>query len=240
LLACNLVINSNFDLIVDNSDFVEVQSDVVVNNGASVVVQTQGAFIQRGIGAATGSFTLNGTATSQVNKFTAQLTNWYDYTYWSSPVATADVDIALTFSNPTRRFYFEAGNYLDLNNDDIDDNDNDWLTALGSGTMVPGRGYAASHNNIGFVSGLSYQYSFDGALNTGNISYALAFDASNTDHWNLVGNPYPCAIDADLLFAGNSSIKDVVYLWSHFRAPLGVNPGNEVLKELLHLGKLSL
>ena len=229
LSACSLVVNATYNLVVDNSDFVEVQHDVVVNTGGSVVIQPQGSFVQRGVGANAGTFTLLGTATSQVNKDTAPLQNWYDYTYWSSPVATADVDVALGFANPNRRFFFNANNYLDLDNDDIDDNDDDWQLATGSGQMIVGRGYAATHNNIGFVPGTQYQYNFEGSLNTGDYSYPIAFNAANLDHWNLVGNPYPSAIDVNLLFAGNTSIKDVVYLWSHFRDPLAINPGNEVL-----------
>ncbi len=226
--ACSLIVNSGFDIVVANGNYIEVENDVTIENAATVLVETQGAFIQRGVGLAAGTFTLNGTASSQVNKFTAPLSDWYDYTYWSSPVATADVDVALGFALPERRFWFNASNYLDINNDDIDDNDDDWQPAQGTGQMVIGRGYAATHSNIGFVSGTSYQYNFAGALNTGDYSYLLAYNASNIDHWNLVGNPYPSAIDVDQLFLDNTAIKDVVYLWSHFRDPLEINPGNEV------------
>lgn len=230
--ACGLIINSGI-LTVDNSTYVEVVNDVVVETGAQVVVETQGAFVQRGVAGAAGAFTLNGTATSQVNKLTAPLANWYDYTYWSSPVATADVDVALGFANPLRRFWYNANLYLDLDNDDIDDDANDWTLATGSGQMVVGRGYAATHNNIGFTAGFQYQYNFEGALNTGDYTSPLAYNVSNTDHWNLVGNPYPSAIKVrgiDGLFDANVGvIKTAVYLWSHDSPPLGTNPGNENL-----------
>jgi len=170
--ACGLVVNSG-TLTVANSNFVEVTNDVTVETGAEILVETQGAFVQRGVGAAAGTFTLNGTATSQVNKLTAPLANWYDYTYWSSPVATADVDVALGFANQYRRFWYDANLYLDTDNNDIDDDDNDWTLATGSGQMVVGRGYAATHNNIGFVAGNQYLYNFEGALNTGDYFYPL-------------------------------------------------------------------
>lgn len=226
--SCSLIINSGI-LTIANGDYVEVINDVVLENSTGIIVETQGAFIQRGVGANAGIFTLNGAASSQVNKLTAPLTNSFDYTYWSSPVASADVDIALGFANPNRRFWFNASNYLDLNNDDIDDNGDAWTLATGSGLMIVGRGYAATHSDIGFVSGNQYQYNFEGALNTGDYSHLLAFNNVNSEHWNFVGNPYPSAIDVDQLFLDNTAIKDVVYLWSHFRNPLGINPGNEVL-----------
>ncbi len=230
--ACGLVVNSG-TLTVDNSNYVEIVNDVVVQTGAAIVIETQAAFIQRGVGAAAGSFTLNGTATSQVNKLTAPLSNWYDYTYWSSPVATADVDASLFPANPSRRFWYNANLYIDNDNDDIDDDANDWTLATGTGQMIVGRGYAATHNNVGFISGNQYQYNFEGALNTGDYTYPLAYNAINTDHWNLVGNPYPSAIKVrgvDGLFAANAgAIKTSVYLWSHDSPPLDSNPGNENL-----------
>ena len=228
-IGCSLTVNPNYELIVNNGEFIEIETDVVVENNAEIIIETQGSFIQNGNAAAAGSFVLNGTASSQVNKFTSPLNNWYDYTYWSSPVANADVDVALSFANADRRFLYNANNYLDLDNDDIDDNGDDWTLATGSGPMEIGRGYAATHTQIGFIAGASYQYNFIGALNTGDYSFPLAYNASNTNHWNLVGNPYPSAIDTDLLFAGNTSINNVVYLWSQYRAPLNTNPGNEVL-----------
>ncbi|MEH1006382.1 GEVED domain-containing protein [Winogradskyella sp. ECml5-4] len=230
--ACGLVVNSG-TLTVDNSNYVEIINDVVVQTGAAILIETQAAFIQRGVGAAAGSFTLNGTATSQVNKLTAPLSNWYDYTYWSSPVATADVDASLFPASPSRRFWYNANLYLDNDNDDIDDDANDWTLATGTGQMIVGRGYAATHNNVGFISGNQYQYNFEGALNTGDYTYPLAYNAINTDHWNLVGNPYPSAIKVkgvDGLFAANAgAIKTSVYLWSHNSPPLDSNPGNENL-----------
>jgi len=230
--ACGLVVNSG-TLTVDNSNYVEIINDVVVQTGAAILIETQAAFIQRGVGAAAGSFTLNGTATSQVNKLTAPLSNWYDYTYWSSPVATADVDASLFPASPSRRFWYNANLYIDNDNDDIDDDANDWTLATGTGQMIVGRGYAATHNNVGFISGNQYQYNFEGALNTGDYTYPLAYNAINTDHWNLVGNPYPSAIKVrgvDGLFAANAgAIKTSVYLWSHDSPPLDSNPGNENL-----------
>ncbi|WP_299520749.1 hypothetical protein [Winogradskyella sp.] len=226
--CCSLTVNAG-ELRVSNGEFVEVVNDVVVEDSATLFVETSGSFIQNGDGVNAGSFTLNGTGSSTVIKFTSPLNNWYDYTYWSSPVANATINTALFAADPNRRFQFNANNFLDLNADDIDDDGNDWGVA--TGIMEVGRGYAATHSEIAFIPGppVSYQYIFTGGFNTGDYSFPLAYNPVNTSHWNLAGNPYPSAIDVDLLFAGNTSIQNVVYLWSHFRAPLNSNPGNEVL-----------
>jgi hypothetical protein len=226
--ACSLIINSG-RLTVENGDFIEVYNNVIVETNGEIIVQTQGAFIQRGIGVNAGTFNVNGSGLAQVNKLTSPLASVFSYTYWSSPVADTDVDVALFFANPARRFYFNANNFNSTLVPDIDDEGDDWTNATGTGLMIPGRGYAATQSSIGFVAGNQYQYEFVGAFNTGDISYPLAYNPINTDHWNLVGNPYPSAIDVDQLFLANSSIKEAVYLWSHFRDPLATNPGNEVL-----------
>ena len=136
---------------------------------------------------------------------------------------------ALGFSNPAYRFSFNASNYLDADGNDIDDDGNDWVLLNGTDTMTPGVGYAATHSTIGFIPGLGYDYVFRGPFNTGTINSPIVYNAANLNHWNLVGNPYPSAIDIDDFFTDNSNQNDVVYMWSHYRPPLAANPGNQVL-----------
>ncbi|MDC1503801.1 lamin tail domain-containing protein [Winogradskyella sp.] len=226
--TCSLIVNAV--LRVSNGQFIDVVRNVIVEDSGEIIVQTQGSFIQKGVGAAAaGSFIINGNGSALVNKNTSPLNNWYDYTYWSSPVANADVDIALSSANPERRFFYNAANFEDLDGDDIDDDGNDWTLATGTGVMEIGRGYAATHTQNGFSPGLTPEYNFSGALNTGDYAFPLAYNPTNLSSWNLVGNPYPSAIDTDIFFARNTSINNVVYLWSHFTAPLNTNIGNEVL-----------
>ncbi len=96
-----------------------------------------------------------GTAT--VRKQTAPMFNYYEYTYWSSPVSGETIADGLTYSDPTRRFSFEAGNFKDsfqeTNNnnvlvpghDDIDDNNDDWQFTPATTIMTPGLGFASHH-----------------------------------------------------------------------------------------------
>ncbi|TCK67660.1 putative secreted protein (Por secretion system target) [Winogradskyella wandonensis] len=243
--ACSLVINNASILNVNNGNYVEVINDVLVNDGR-ITTQTRGSFVQQGDNTDAGTFTLGASGNSDVNKTTSPLTNWYDYTYWSSPVEDATTDVALFASDPNRRFYFNAANYLDVvinstganGTDGVDDNGDDWALASGSFLMTPGQGFAATHSTIGFISGNSYSYNFDGAYNTGDINYPLVYTSPNALHWNLIGNPYPSAIDADAFFAVNGEdtasgasdiLYDVLYMWSHVSPPEGTNPGNEVL-----------
>lgn len=235
--ACNLIVNAGSTLTVANTYYVEVENNAVVKGNLNV--QSQGSFIQNDNA---GTFTHSGTGTSQVTKLTAPLATLYTYTYWSSPVKDALIGTALFTTNPNRRYYFEASNFLDEHTDettngipdDIDDNGDDWQLAVATNIMEVGRGYASTHTNIGFVSGNSYGYIFPGEFNTGTILEPLSNNPANTaNHWNLVGNPYPSAIrvrGANSLFSENTGIINYeVYMWSQYRAPLGTNPGNEGL-----------
>ncbi|MFD1062421.1 lamin tail domain-containing protein [Winogradskyella litorisediminis] len=237
--ACSLVINSGGSLTISNGYYIEVMNDITATDDGSasneITVETRGSLVQRGDGALAGSFTLGTDASSVVNKTTSPLTNWYDVTYWSSPVAGESTDGALF--NSSRVFWFNANNFLDTDGDSLDDDANAWTREQGDFPMTPGQGFAGSHNQTGFLgAGFSYSYIFEGPYNTGDITYPVVNDATNGLHWNLIGNPYPSAIDIDAFFAengtvapGNNTVYEVVYMWSQVNPVDGANPGNEVL-----------
>lgn len=239
--ACSLTINSNpsgteFRLTVNNNTYVEIENEVIVDG--ELYVETQGNFVQNNDAA---TFTLSPSGVALVNKRTTPLNSVYEYTYWSSPVENTTIGQGLAFANPSRRYVFNAVNFLDnlteINNtntftpgpDGIDDDGNDWTLIPGSTVMTPGVGYISMHSPIGFSVGSQYTYTFEGAFNTGIISSPIAYNGANGDEdWNLIGNPYPSAIDANAFLNNNSaSIQGVAYLWSH-NTPANANAsGNE-------------
>ncbi len=235
--ACNLVVNATFSLVVDNSNYVNIQNNVIVDG--DITVQTRGAFVQVDD---TGTFILNGGGTSLVSKTTTLLSNWYDYTYWSSPVVSETVDGAFPNTPANRRFWFNAANYLDQfmetgndntavpGQDDIDDNGDDWQIAPGASTLTPGLGYAATSSPLGLFPGTDIS-TFEGVFNTGIITTPIVINGYGADNdWNFIGNPYPSAIDFDDLYTANSSLIDgAAFLWSHATPPDGNTNGNENL-----------
>lgn len=221
--ACNLIVNAN--LGINDGYLVEVENDVIVSG--NVVVESRGALVQNDDA---GTFTLTGVGTSSVNKLTALKQNWYDYTYWSSPVENETVAGAFPDTPANRRFWFNAQNYLDEDGDDIDDNNNDWTVAAGVDPLVPGLGYAATSVNIGPAFPRIDQHDFIGPFNTGDIPINVYTNALNTtNNWNFIGNPYPSAIDfEDFHFENSALIDGAAYLWSQWSPPLDSNPGNQV------------
>ncbi|PWI30532.1 hypothetical protein DI383_03520 [Flavobacteriaceae bacterium LYZ1037] len=235
LSAWSLNIDAGKTLTVNNNTFVKVKTDVSLDG--QIIVETQGAFVQE---EDSGTFTVNPGGSSTVKKTTSTLANWFDYTYWSSPVSGTTASQA--FVNSNRKYWFNAQNYLDVlmetdngnvyvpGHDDVDDNGDDWTNLNGADVLLPGVGYAATQSPSGFESGTAYNYNFDGPFNTGTIAAPIYYNGDNGDSdWNFIGNPYPCAIDIDAFFAVNSSVvAGSIYLWSHASLPDAENNGNEV------------
>ncbi|MDO6595684.1 T9SS type A sorting domain-containing protein [Oceanihabitans sp. 2_MG-2023] len=258
--ACQLVVNAGNKLIITSGHYVEVITNVdIYGNGLGldgVLIEDKGSFVQHGDGINAGTYTLHPDALTQVNKRTAPLNNYYEYTYWSSPVVGETIGNGLQEAHNSRRFWYDATNYLDAtaetnnNNgtvngqDDIDDNGDDWQFTSNSDIMQPGVGYAAMHNQIGFgIPGANYEYTFEGALNTGDYTVPLYRNDSETNdnNWNFIGNPYASAIDADIFLTANTAIDTnvsetttgvtdgAIFLWSQDSPYSDTNNGNQVL-----------
>lgn len=234
--ALSLTVNEGVTLTIDNDTYVQIKTDAVVDG--NIVVQTKGAFVQIDD---IGTFTLGTNGGSEVNKLTSTLNRWYDYTYWSSPVNGTTIAQAFASSHPSRRYLFNAENYLDelaeigntgvyeAGQDDVDDDGNDWVLMSGSHVLQPGVGYATTHSSLGFVSGSSYPYNFVGSFNTGTITTPIHYNGDNGDSdWNFIGNPYPSAIDVDAFFTENSAIVGgAIYLWAHGTPASATTGGNQ-------------
>ena len=248
--ACNLTVNNGYTLNITNGDFIEIENDIIADGNISV--SPQGSVKQNNDN---GIVTENGLI--QVTKKTALLNNWYEYTYWSSPVFGETIDSGLSESQPDRRFLFNGANFLDatmeINNnnetadgqDDIDDNGDDWVFVSGTTIMTPGVGYASTHSQDLFFGPptanppYQFDYIFKGPFNNGLITIPIFRNdlETNDNNWNLIGNPYPSAIDADAFLAVNSTIATntahnaaldgALFLWSQNTAPSTSANGNE-------------
>lgn len=146
-----------------------------------------------------------------------------DYVYWSSPVANfaaGSVSPATSTNliwkwNPTIDG-IHYGTWESANE----------IMALGKGYIIRGpNNYTASpqlftatftgvpHNGDINAPISRGTYTAPGTYNlgVGNTSNAVADD----DNWNLIGNPYPSAIDAKSFLDLNTNIEGGVRLWSH-------------------------
>jgi len=249
--ACSLTVTVNGSLRVSDGDYVTVENDITTVG--TFIVNTTGSVMQIDDNA-------NVTGSATVRKSTAPMSNYYEYTYWSSPVSGETIGDGLTDADPERRFKFEAANFKDsfkeTNNnnvdddpgqDDIDDDGNDWQFTPATTVMQPGVGYASHHEESIFflppppATSIQFTYTFDGPFNNGVITVPVTRNETapvelGDINWNLIGNPYPSAIDVDLFFSENNydaatnpdgTLTGAVYLWSQNSIPDDANNGNE-------------
>ncbi|RTY96175.1 T9SS sorting signal type C domain-containing protein [Flavobacterium sp. GSP27] len=123
-----------------------------------------------------------------------------DYTYWSSPVLNQKL-IDVSPDTHWDKFYsFDASR-------------NSWANEISTNVMSVGKGYIIrGPKTFSETSAANYEAIFAGVPNNGLVSVPIA--ATGTS--NLIGNPYPSAINADLFIIANKETMDgTIYLWTH-------------------------
>lgn len=153
----------------------------------------------------TGTVSVTGTSSSVT---TVDLTA-NSYSYYSSPI---NAPAMTPLGTPADiYFYTEASDLWD----EVDPTTESFTNAIG---------YAINYSsNTGIT--------LTGTLNDGNYGTTVTNNGTyDGGGWNLVGNPYPSAIDADAFLDDNSSVIDhTVYLWDDsdyatHNGTMGVNP----------------
>jgi hypothetical protein len=156
-----------------------------------------------------------------------------DYVYWSSPVNNYTVNNITTALLPFSAIY--KWNTTVLNGNTSQGN---WQSANGD-LMTKGKGYIARAPNSFPITATTFNGTFIGVPNNGDISMPIqrgSIEADFTtpapelkpitkimDNWNLIGNPYPSAINAIDFLTANTNIDGFINLWTHDSAPSNGN-----------------
>jgi len=223
----NLELKTNKILSVASNDYIQVNKKLT-NNG-DITIANNGQLIQVDeIDTNDGDYS----GTKFLINRTAQAKH-LDYVYWSAPTE----NFGITSLPTNNRFEW---NTLFANTNGTLGN---WV-APSTATMTKGRGYIARASN-GASTPTALNTPFVGKPNNGQFTYPIYrgnytgpdYDADLTnpnnifttaldDNWNLVGNPYPSAIDAEeFLVQNQASIEGAVWVWKHGLDPTSsVNP----------------
>ena len=195
---------------VKKGSVLTVENEIVNNLTADKFIVEDGASVlQTNATANVGNVTVLKNSTPMV---------FNDATLWSSPVDGQNVR---SFSPATldKRFYIynEGTNKFAslFVNDPLYPNSS--LQNPNTYNFVAGLGYhiRVSNNQTQTEPGLAYAGKFIGKLNNGVITQPITKNGSG---YNLLGNPYPSAIDAKKLIQANSSVQ-ALHFWTH-EAPL--------------------
>ena len=143
----------------------------------------------------------------------------YSYTYWSSPVY-ANEQTLKALSPATLSTKYFSWDIMAQN----------WLTHTnGEVTMEKAKGYIVRAPQSFPVSGTpsSLPVVFKGVPNNGLITIQTEGSTSQ-EKWNLIGNPYPSALIADLFLANsiNPDIEGTLYLWTNHTGRSSVPDAN--------------
>ncbi len=243
----NIVVNQDLtiegaNLLIDTDQTLTVID--AIHNNSEIEIKHQGSLVQENE-----IDTNTGTGLYKIHKTTRPYTE-YDYTYWASPVEGETINNVFNthssvvvpvgepsngddFSFMNRIYWFDASEFNDdAPVDTFDDELDDWVFASGSTEMEKGVGYiamgAGSDNpfTTDYASGLVQKVYFESnKVNNGTFTLALETDNSESDDFNndnLIGNPYPSAIDLHLLrndadnqIDGTPILGSTVRFWSH-------------------------
>lgn len=211
--ACSLRVSNGAVLTIPSHQYVEV-AGIVINEG-NFMVENHGTLIQTHDVQNIGNITYRRTSFN-VHRL--------DYVYWSSPVSNFNISNIIGSGS---RFFW---NPVNPNGNGTQGN---WVQYT-NGVMEKGRGYIVRAPNTFPTQqqnpiGETITTQFFGVPHNGSFTFPVSQGNQSgiNDNYNLVGNPYPSALNInDFLTANALVIEGNVRLWSHGNAPVqgGANP----------------
>lgn len=212
--AFNLTILNGGILSIDSSNDITVTNWVHVLSGGQFYIKDSASLIQINNVPNTGNINME-RITQPMYRF--------DYTYWGCPVTLAsNFTLGMLSPNTLSDKFFSWIPTTGANQFGT------WNFETSSSVMNPIKGYIVRAPQT-FSSSPSvkvpYTANFIGTPNNGDIAcpiYHGTLVGNNNDKYNLLGNPYPSAVDAQAFLTdpANAAVIDgTIYFWTHNSAP---------------------
>lgn len=196
LSACSLIIGNNAQVIINSGDDVTISNNVTVQVGSTLAFESGSNLIQSG--------TTNNNSGS-ITYLRPTSMRRLDYTYWSSPVAGQNLKLfsPQTVSPPVGASRFYVLNELTNVFDALDPLTTNFSAAKGYSVRAP--------NNFPDTS-TTFEGVFTGVPNNGTYTIPVTVTPAGSNGYNLIGNPYPSTVDANLFLTTNPG---TLYFWTH-------------------------
>lgn len=194
--ACALQVNSGVVTVNSGSTMI-IDNEVSIAASASVIFENTASLKQINNTTNTGSITYK-RDTTPVRKF--------DYTYWSSPVAGQTITALSPSTNPGTSYVWNTA----INN---------WSGVSGATVMTAAKGYIIRAPDIAPFNTVTpniYNATLFGVPHNGEVSTPIV--VAGASKLNLIGNPYPSALNIDNFFLDPVNVPLVdatIYLWTH-------------------------
>ena len=228
----NLTVKPTGNLNIASSNSSIITDIVNVEAGGVLEIENDASLVQINNVTNTGNI---------VYKRTAPSIRGFDYVYWSSPVVNQN--IGTIYTSPVSGLKYQWNPTVANGNG----GQGNWETA--SGNMLRAKGYIVRGSSNYGMPATNIDATFTGVPHNGNIPFTISrgsytgapYNGTNgiqitniNDNYNLIGNPYPSAIDAEEFLAANTyhattNPTGVIYgnvkLWTHGYQPAAiVNP----------------
>jgi len=198
----NLAIKSSGELLVNSDKILTIQDAVNVDAGGKITFENNSSLIQV-------NESPNINSGNIIYKRNSSNMLRYSYSYWSSPIfATTQTLTALSPATLHDKYW------------SWDIASQAWtMHDYGNVVMQKAKGYIVRAPQTFPITGTaaSYNATFTGVPNNGLLTIATK-GSTTANKWNLLGNPYPSALSADLFLANsaNPDLEGTIYLWTNF------------------------
>ena len=218
-LGLNLTIQNNANLTVTTNNDLTITDWININTSGDLILQNSASLLQ--INNDVNQGTMHMTRTANIRKL--------DYVYWSSPVSNFSIN---NVSPGTTGYKYKWIPTIPSNTNGF----GNWTGV--NENMVLGKGYIVRGPD-NFTSTITpFNAVFAGTPNNGTLTtpitrggyvganYTAASGTLATeydDNWNLIGNPYPSAINAIDFLTLNTNINGFINIWTHGTLPNSAN-----------------
>ncbi len=213
-LAKSLVLLVNASLEVSPTNAITINDGLNVHTTASFTVRNNASLVQISNAVNIGKVTIE-RITQPMYRF--------DFTYWGSPV-TAASNFTLGMLSPdtlSDKFF----SWIPT----VSNSFGNWFYESAATIMDPIKGYIArAPQTFSFTPDVKVPYTanFIGTPNNGDIYCPIYFGglplSNNNDKYNLLGNPYASAVDAELFLSDPANVPIIdgtIYFWTHNSQP---------------------